>query len=85
MRSLETAARGIIEAGRVEQAEAQIGQMRLALAAVAGDAGLVVDQRQLTADQPIEQRRFADIRSAQDRDFRLHGDVLAQRDQLGII
>ena len=34
---------------------------RRALAPVARDAGLVVDQRELLPDQTIEQRRFADI------------------------
>ena len=40
----------------------------LALAAIAGDAGQVVDQRQLPPDQPVEQRRLADIGPADDGD-----------------
>jgi hypothetical protein len=35
-------------------------------AAVAGDAGLVVDQGQLAAGQTVEQRGLADIGSADD-------------------
>src|SRR6059058_3521807 len=34
--------------------------------AVAGDAGLVIHQRQLLPDQPVEQRRLADIGPADD-------------------
>ena len=45
---------------------------RLALAAVAGDARRVVDQRQPPADQPVEQRRLADIRPADDGDGEAH-------------
>ena len=48
--------------------ETQVAELRLALAAVAGDARRVVDQRQPPADQPVEQRRLADIRPADDGD-----------------
>ena len=44
-----------LEAGRVDHGEGEVGDAPLALAPVAGDAGLVVDQRELPADQPIEQ------------------------------
>ena len=49
-----------------------------ALAAVAGDAGKVVDQRQALADQAIEQRRFADVRPSDngDREAHDHGSAL---------
>ena len=93
---LEAAARRGIEAGRVEQPEVQVGDAAFAFAAVARDARLVVDKRDLAADQPVEQRRFADIRPAKDGDRRGHrmtyprplhtfGVGSAQSDQLGII
>ena len=46
--------------------EFEIAETPLALAAVAGDAGLVIDQRELLPDQPVEQRRFSDIGPADD-------------------
>ena len=44
-------------------------------AAVAGDARRVVDKRQLPADQPIEKRRLADVRPADDGDCEAHRSV----------
>ena len=44
--------------------------MRVALPPVAGHAGPVIDQRQLLADETVEQGRFTDIGSADDRDDR---------------
>ena len=51
----------LVEASGVDDGEFEIAQTRLAFAAVAGDAGFVIDQRQLLPDQAIEQRRFSDI------------------------
>ncbi len=62
----------LLETRGVDDGEREIGEPRFALAAVAGDAGLVVDQRKLAADQPIEQSRLADIRPADDRDLGAH-------------
>ena len=42
-------------------------------AAVARHARPVVDQREPLADQPVEQRRFADVRPADDGDGEAHG------------
>ena len=58
----------LLEARRVDDREAEIAELGVALAAVARDAGLVVDQRQLLADEPVEQRRLADVWPAD------HGD-----------
>ena len=63
---------GFFEAGRVDDAEFEVAETRLALAPVAGDAGLVVDERELLADQPVEQGRLADIRPPDDGDERRH-------------
>jgi hypothetical protein len=52
---------GILQPGGIDDIDAQIADPRLTLAAVAGNAGPVVDQRQPAADQTVEQRRFADI------------------------
>ena len=65
--------RRLLEAGRVDQPEAQIGDAALALAPVAGHPRQVVDQRQLPADQPVEQRRLADIGAPDDRNREGHG------------
>ncbi len=56
----------------VDDGEGQVRDPALALAAIAGDARLVVDERQPAADQPIEQSRLADVRPADDRDFGAH-------------
>jgi len=48
-----------VEAGGIDEREFEIAEMPLAFPAIAGDAGFVVDQRQLLSDQPVEQRRFS--------------------------
>ena len=58
----------ILEAGGVDDPEFEAEQLGLALAAVAGHARPVVDQRQPLADEPVEQGRFADVGSADDGD-----------------
>ena len=63
---LQAAGRGFLEAGRINDTKAQPGKAGIALAAVARDAGLVVDNGVLPADQPVEQCRFADIRPPDD-------------------
>src|SRR3982074_882015 len=47
---------------------------RLTSAAIARNTGLVVDQRELLPDQPVEQRRFSDIGPADDGNREGHGD-----------
>src|SRR3546814_7102846 len=42
--------------------------MRVPLAPIARHPRLIVDQRELLADEPVEQRRLADIGPADDRD-----------------
>ncbi len=58
----------LVEAGGVDDGEFQVAEPPFALAAIAGHARLIVDQREPLADQPVEQRRFADIRPADDRE-----------------
>ena len=64
---------GLLESGRVDDREAEVAEARLAFAAVARHAGLVVDQRELLADEPVEQRRLADVRPADDGHREVHG------------
>ena len=61
------------EPGGVDDGEGKIAEPRFALAPIAGDAGLVVNQRQFAPDEPIEQRRLADVRPPDDGDFHVHG------------
>ena len=68
----ERALGALVEAGGVDHGEFEIAETPIALAAVAGDAGLVIDQRQLLPDQPVEQRRLADIGPADDGDRKGH-------------
>ena len=62
----------LFQPGGVDHLEAQMTQRRVALAAVARDAWPVVDQGQLLADQPVEQRRLADIGPADEGDDGCH-------------
>ena len=62
----------LLQSRRVDNGEDEIAEMRLALAAIAGDAGLIVDKRELAADEPVEQRRLADVGAADDGDLRRH-------------
>ena len=55
----------------------EIAEPRGRFAAVTGDAGRVVDQGEPPAGQPVEQRRFADIRPADDGDGEAHGPICA--------
>ncbi len=71
--------RGLFQAGGIDQREVQIAKPAKAFAAVAGDARLVVDQREPAPDQTVEQRRFADIGSADNHDFWNHGAILQGR------
>ena len=58
---LEAAIGHVLVAGGVENAEGEVRDAALGLAPVAGHAGRVVHQRDLAADQAIEQRGLADI------------------------
>jgi len=51
----------VLIAGSVDDGEVEAQKMSLALAPVAGDAGLVIDQRQLLADQAVEKGGLAHI------------------------
>ena len=62
----QTAGRGFFQAGRIDDTELQPGKLGIALAAVARNSGLVIDNGVLPADQPVEQCRFADIRPPDD-------------------
>ena len=74
----ERARIGLLEAGGVDDAEAQQPEPRLTLAPVAGDAGAVVDERQAPADETVEERRFADIRPSDDGDRGRHRTHLSR-------
>ena len=76
---------GVFEAGGVDDRERQIAERAFTLAAVPRHARLIVDQRQTTADQPIEQRRFADIGPADNRDGEGHGQDFAKNGSISPI
>src|SRR3546814_13991441 len=52
----------------IDDAEIEPDQMRVPLAPIVRHPRLIVDQRELLADEPVEQRRLADIGPAVDRD-----------------
>ena len=70
----------LFQPGGVDHGEIEIAQMRRAEPPVAGHPGLIVDQRKLLADQPVEQGRFADIGPADDGDGQAHAAISAQSD-----
>ena len=59
-----------IEAAGVDDAKPRRPPLADAVAAIARDARLVLDQRRLPADQAVEQRRLADVRPPDQRDQR---------------
>ena len=61
-------AAALLQARRIDNGEVQIAELGLARATVARHPRLVVDQRQLLADEPVEQSGFADIRQTDDAD-----------------
>ena len=62
----------LLQPCRIDDAEGEIAEPRVALAPVARDAGAVVDERQFFPDEPVEQRRFADVRTPDDGDGGRH-------------
>ena len=77
MRPSRVGASAFLQPGRVDDGEAEIGEPGFALPPIARDAGTVVDKRQLLAGQPVEQRRLADVRPADDRERKGHDSFLA--------
>ena len=72
--------RGLFEAGGIDHREFEIAEPAFALAAVAGNARPVIDQRQPPPKQPVEQGRLADIGPANNGDGETHGTpVLPER------
>ena len=78
--------RRVFEAGRVDHIEKDVVEFGGMNAAVAGDAGGIVDKSQLATGQAVEKRGFADVRPADDGDFEAHCPsrrVAGAADQLG--
>ena len=62
----------VLITGRIDDVELETQQIGSALPPVARNPGRVVDQRQLLANQTVEQRGFADIWSTYDCNFGQH-------------
>ena len=67
------------KAGGVNHGEAQIEQLGIAFAQVAGHAGLVIDQCQLAAHEAVEKRGLAHVGAAHDGEGEAHGSNLRSR------
>jgi hypothetical protein len=65
-------ARTLVESCGVDDGELEVAEPSLALTAITGDTGLVIDQRQLLSNQAVEQGRLADIGPADDGDGERH-------------
>jgi hypothetical protein len=72
----------LVEAGSVDDDEFEIAEPRLALAAIAGHAWQVIDERELLSDQAVEQRRLADIGPADDGDCEGHQSFVRCRSRV---
>ena len=77
--AFERGGQGVLEAGGVDDVEAQVVEPRRMDAPVARHARRVVDQRQLAADQPVEQGRLADIGPSDDGELEAHGSAGRRR------
>ena len=64
----ERVGREVVDAARVDQEEVLAVPVREQLLAVAGDARRLVHDRLPRLGQPVDQRRLADVREADDRD-----------------
>ncbi len=71
---LQALVRDVLEPGGVDQGQIEIAQAARRIAPVAGYAGPVIDDRQLLAGQPVEQRRFADVRPADNGQLDRHDE-----------
>ena len=69
----------LFKACRIDHPKAQFCKTGIAFAAVTRDPRLIVDNRMLPTDKPVEQRRFADIGSPDNGKRCFHGDHAAFR------
>jgi hypothetical protein len=67
--------RPLVETRGIDRRECQVAEPAMTFAPVARHAGPVVDQREALADQPVEQRRVADIRPSDDREGKAHEEI----------
>jgi len=66
--ALDRIVESVFQARRVDDGEVHVGDAAGCLAAVAGDAGHVMDDRQSAADQTVEKGGLADIGATDDGD-----------------
>ena len=69
--------RSLLKSGRVDDPETEICDPPVAFAAITGYPGCIVDERQPPADQSIEERGLADIRSSENCDRKAHRGATA--------
>ena len=70
--ALQAVVSNLFQAGGVDHGEPQIEQPGIALAQIPGNTGLVIDQSQLPANQPVEQRGLAHVGSSDDGEGKGH-------------
>ena len=64
---------GLVEAGRVDNFKREIAELRVTFAPVARHARAIIDERQASPDQAVEQCRFAYVGTANDHEGEGHG------------
>jgi hypothetical protein len=73
---------GIFETGGVDQLEREITEPTVTFSPIARDARPIVDQREMAADEAVEQRRFAHIGAADDHEGKTHGRNFAKQSRI---
>jgi hypothetical protein len=63
----------VLQSSRVNRLEGEIAESCVTLAPVPRHPRPIVDQSEAPADEPVKQRRFANIRPTNDRDAERHG------------
>jgi hypothetical protein len=68
----------VLQSSRINRFESEIAQSCLTLAPVPRHSRPIVDQSEAPADEPVEQRRFANVRPTNNRDGERHGKPKGQ-------
>src|SRR5262249_43858627 len=72
-RSGEALAPGVFQAGGTDHLEGEIAELCVAFTPIPRHSRPIVDEREPAANEPVEQRRFANVRPADDRNGKGHG------------
>jgi hypothetical protein len=69
----------MFQAGSVDHLEREIAELRVTFAAIPGHSRSIVDEGEPAANEPVEQRRFANVRPTNNGDGKGHGKTIGKR------